>query len=44
MVKEYMAPETVEVEIDVQNGILNPSFSSNTNDDYEYEENSWSDD
>lgn len=41
MVKEYMAPETVEVEIDVQNGIL--TFSTN-NDDYGYEENSWSDD
>lgn len=41
MVKEYMAPETVEMEIDVQNGIL--TFSTG-NDDYEYEENSWSDD
>ena len=44
MVKEYMAPKTVEVEIDVLRGILNASFGTNRNDDYDYEENSWSDD
>ena len=44
MVKQYIAPETVEVEIDVLRGILSASFGANSNDDYEYEENSWSDD
>lgn len=44
MVKEYMVPETVEVEIDALSGILSASFGTNSNDDYDYEENSWSDD
>ena len=42
MVKEYVAPEMTELEINVENGILNPSFGKSSNDDYDYEEfNGW---
>ena len=42
MVKEYVAPEMEELEINVENGILNPSFGKSSNDDYDYEEfNGW---
>ena len=31
-----------ELEINVENGILNPSFGKSSNDDYDYEEfNGW---
>ena len=42
MVKEYVAPEMEELEINVENGILNPSFGKSSNSDYDYEEfNGW---
>ena len=41
MIKEYIAPETEELEMDVESGILNPSFASNSNDAYDYEKFGW---
>ena len=41
MIKEYIAPETEELEINVENGILDASPFSNSNDAYDYEKFGW---
>jgi hypothetical protein len=41
MIKEYIAPELTEVEIDVQSAVLDASFGTNSNDDYDYEKFDW---